>query len=403
MAFIVPNAGNTGGGQTFANVNQSEPDSLDFEIMGNRSSWIRSGGTATATSSQVTVQAGVAVIKGVPYAFPSRTVTIAEDPSGQYRFDLLVVRKSGTSASIVLVNGLPSSVNPTLPQSRSTLGALTYQSAYHVDFDTDVVLYSVLRFGSTSLTTASLIDKRVVDTRPLTYTASAAPTDSTAGVIGDVQVVGGVAYTYLQDTSPKWKSNAPQDQVTQASIPVGTIVCWPGVTAPPVDYLPCDGSEYPRTGTYAGLYAVIGTKYGGSASTFMTPKLNDERAIYGTDIFNTLMGTSGGENSVKLTQSHFPEHKHTLTTNGADNTHNFHNHLMDVMDNGEPGGSRWMMAAKAKVNGGIGTENTRNTLNNTEAIYHSPQMGMWGTPAASQTAVPLKGKHIHLAFYIKAV
>lgn len=67
--------------------------------------------------------------------------------------------------------------------------------------------------------------------------------------------------------------------------PVGTILQWGGNTTAPSGYLFCDGTAYSQTGTYASLYAVIGTTYnlGSTASGyFAVPNFHNGTSGSGT-------------------------------------------------------------------------------------------------------------------------
>lgn len=55
MAFIIPNATDTASGAKYENLDQAEPDSLDFEILGNAGrSGVLSGCAVTALSASNT-------------------------------------------------------------------------------------------------------------------------------------------------------------------------------------------------------------------------------------------------------------------------------------------------------------------------------------------------------------
>lgn len=61
--------------------------------------------------------------------------------------------------------------------------------------------------------------------------------------------------------------------VTPKLVTTGTIIIWPMATIPS-GWVDCDGNPYARTGTYAGLYSVIGTTYGSTGpTTFKVPNL----------------------------------------------------------------------------------------------------------------------------------
>lgn len=61
---------------------------------------------------------------------------------------------------------------------------------------------------------------------------------------------------------------------TVQGVPSGAVFCL-AVSAVPADYLECNGQSVSRT-TYAALFAVIGTTYGGSGSSFNVPDLRGE-------------------------------------------------------------------------------------------------------------------------------
>lgn len=58
------------------------------------------------------------------------------------------------------------------------------------------------------------------------------------------------------------------------AVPAGLVAYWPSSSALPAGWANCNGGAYQRTGTYANLYAVIGTTFGNtSGSDFKTPDL----------------------------------------------------------------------------------------------------------------------------------
>ena len=80
---------------------------------------------------------------------------------------------------------------------------------------------------------------------------------------------------------------------------IGTIKPW-GKTTAPAGYVLCDGSSLVRTGTYASLFAVIGTTYGSADGThFNVPQLQGKLPQgYDGSTYN-LAGT-GGANTVTV-------------------------------------------------------------------------------------------------------
>lgn len=106
------------------------------------------------------------------------------------------------------------------------------------------------------------------------------------------------------------------------SVPTGTVLPFAGTTAPN-GYLFCDGSAVSTT-TYAALFAVIGTTYGGAGPNFNLPDLrarvpvgrnngtlpNGENATYST----RNLAATGGEETHVLSTLELAAHAHTSTT-----------------------------------------------------------------------------------------
>lgn len=317
MAYVIPNAVDTGAGQRYSNINQAEPDSLDIEALGLRNNWIRSGGETTVAGGQYSVTAGVAVVAGVPYTFAAKGVTSVTSATNA-RFDLIIVRVTAGSAAIVTLQGTDSALNPVLPRSKTVLPTGTYDSAYHVNPDTDVLLSALYVTGS-PITTASLVEKRTVDTRPLTRTVNAVPTDSDADLIGDVAIYNGVVYVKTTDSA--WTQVAYQSSVEDAAFPVGAIFAWPSPADPVGDYLECNGQSVSKA-TYSALYAILKgaeaeSPYGETTTNFSLPKLDDDRTIFGSSAGN--IGTSGGVDSITLSTGNLPSHTHSVSISNHSN------------------------------------------------------------------------------------
>lgn len=102
------------------------------------------------------------------------------------------------------------------------------------------------------------------------------------------------------------------------SIPAGIVEVFAGSTVP-AGFLLCDGSAVSRD-TYAALFAVIGTTYGvgDGSTTFNLPDLSG-RVVIGTSQSHAL-GSTGGSETVTLTESELPAHTHEVPQHGHANT-----------------------------------------------------------------------------------
>lgn len=101
------------------------------------------------------------------------------------------------------------------------------------------------------------------------------------------------------------------------AVPAGIVMSFAGSDAPE-GWLLCDGSAVSRT-DYADLFTVIGTTYGSGdgETTFNLPNLSGRVAI---GVSNShALGTTGGEETVTLSETELPEHSHVVPTHGHGN------------------------------------------------------------------------------------
>ena len=110
--------------------------------------------------------------------------------------------------------------------------------------------------------------------------------------------------------------------------PPGAIIPYGGSSAPS-GYLMCDGTSYAQA-SYAALYAIIGTTYGGSGGNFNVPDLRGKFPLGHSGSY--ALGATGGEATHTLTTNEMPAHTHggvptsfagTMGAGGNNNVNDF--------------------------------------------------------------------------------
>lgn len=213
MALDVPNSTNVGGANRYAYLDQAEPDSLDFQMLGVAgSSGVVSGcgvnlNSGVGTSPTVDVASGVVLIAGTRYPVSSISGFSLGSAPADSRFDMVVARLSGGTISIVNISG-PSATNPVFPPTRQTLAStVTYNNTAHIDLDLEVVLAAVYRSGNSTLTSSNIVDKRIVvhDPSVVAKQSTAAPT---GGVTGSLHYENNVVPTVIGQGSGLFVKNS---------------------------------------------------------------------------------------------------------------------------------------------------------------------------------------------------
>ena len=98
-------------------------------------------------------------------------------------------------------------------------------------------------------------------------------------------------------------------------IPVGALMPFAGATAPD-GWLLCNGAAISRT-TYANLWALVSTTYGGGdgTTTFNIPDMRSRMPIgagSGTGLTTRAIAATGGTESVVIASGNLPTHAHTM-------------------------------------------------------------------------------------------
>lgn len=169
-----------------------------------------------------------------------------------------------------------------------------------------------------------------------------------AGTIASASVVSGNLILTKRDGSTSnagsviGPTGATGSGADPTVAPPGVIHPYAGVTAPS-QWVLCDGSSLPRTGTYAALFAVIGVLYGSIDGThFNLPDLR-QRVPMGkspTSPGNNL-GAAGGSKDL-IVVSHGHSHSHAISVSNA----GAHGHSIA----GDGGERIWVTAGGAQNN-----------------------------------------------------
>jgi microcystin-dependent protein len=332
MAVIVPNAANASPGQRYEVLNQSEPDSLDFEILGNvGKSGVLFGCEVTAgNGTNVLVSAGVVVLNGVPYTYGGGSSLLPASPVGgaDKRYDIAVARVVGNNVTISFVRGTERDTNFAYPPSRTVLTVDTlYDSSTVVDLNNEVVLAAIYRANNTATIRSHIVDKRAAVSSSIPNQGTSDPA-SQAGALGDLyfrSTPGGSTNSgVFVRRSSEWVPLASEPQAGSGPyVPIGGMLAWPARVGVPTGYVEANGQSLP-IGTYPELYSVYGDTHGESGATFNVPNLNG-RVPRGT-VSVSAVGTAVGADSLSLSISQLPPHSHGLNNH----THNLvHTHTID--------------------------------------------------------------------------
>jgi microcystin-dependent protein len=323
MPFIIPNATDIDGSKFIA-LDQSEPDSLDFQILGDRSTGVLTGcAVSTVNGTTIKVDQGAVAIQGVVHNVPVfNQIDLPTAPlTTTYRFDVVVARLNTTTnvISIVVISGNESTTNPTFPKTPSRLNSLVGVDYINIgnitenNPTTDVVLATVFRNAAAAISNACIVDKRVNVPSTTSLRGSTNP-DNTIGNNGDLYYrtteVASSSGVFIK-TNGTWVELLLQNNSGSVT-PVGSIIMWPSnVTTPnptgKTFWLECNG-DYVSNTNYTELKNLLGETYGPYVgTTFKLPNLSSG-FIQGSGT----AGSTGGNSSVSIAESNLPAHKHGL-------------------------------------------------------------------------------------------
>lgn len=195
--FTIPNTPDA------ANQNQAEPDSLDFQILGNQKNGVVNGMAVTpGTGQAVAVANGEVLINGSYYTFSGDTSVELTNYVSTVFFDVIYARVSGGTVTCLSAPGTGGVGNPRYPSTGSGTG--------QINPDTDVVLASVWRTSSSAPTVGEITDKRIF-VRSSTSRTNTDTISQNRGVEGDIYV------------NPAWTAPVGTGSLESAvSVKVGT-------------------------------------------------------------------------------------------------------------------------------------------------------------------------------------
>lgn len=131
-------------------------------------------------------------------------------------------------------------------------------------------------------------------------------------------------------------------------VPAGTVVDFAGSSVPS-GWLACDGSSQLRAGTFAALFAAIGTTWGSVDGThFTVPDFRGRTTIddgTGAGLSARTLGQTGGEENHLLSTAEMPVHNHTDSG---------HSHVENMAN----GASQGFVTATYAINAGAGPTQT---------------------------------------------
>ena len=180
MAFTVPNRPDT------THTDQAEPDKGDFQNLGDRTSGVLTGGEITRTATNtVTVGAITGILLGEYFSISTDTVLNFSQPSSGSlaKFVLVLIQKSGSTFSATVLEGTVAN------GGESATNALFPDYNISTQMPNSMLLAAVYyAVGATDITSASIVDKRVLVLPQANPTVVTATPGSGVGAIGEIRI-----------------------------------------------------------------------------------------------------------------------------------------------------------------------------------------------------------------------
>jgi len=319
MPYVIPNAVDTVTNPKYYALDQAEPDSLDFEVLGDNTSGVIFDGEVqyltTGNGTTVIVKSGVVLLKGVVYTTTGNSaLLLSSGLTSDPVFELIVVRLTNGLMTPTVLLGTQSASNPSFPPSRSS--SLTISGRPEFNPLTDVLLAAIYRNGTSSITEKNIVDKRKMVQTSIPYRSSSAPL-ATVGNQGDLyfqtgEMPNGESGVYVKKDSSTWTQLAKAP--ISPGVPIGTVITWIAVTPPDASiWLECNGATNVSSITYSALATLLGTTYGPTGNnTFTLPNFKG-MYLAGKPIAG-VMGTAVGnvDHKVTLVASDLPFHRHNI-------------------------------------------------------------------------------------------
>jgi hypothetical protein len=124
-----------------------------------------------------------------------------------------------------------------------------------------------------------------------------------------IRLTGDITGSVATDLSGDVTISTALYGIVPPGVPPGTIIMYAANTVP-MGYVACNGGTYNRTGTYANLFAAIGTTYGApSSTTFQVPDL---RGYFVRGHGTNADGTASGNFGEKQADA-FGNHRHSFS------------------------------------------------------------------------------------------